>query len=1372
MSTLWKPAGYVLGCLLSRRAFLSGLRRSNLVLSFPWAPWIALAFAGAWSAPEGNAQAAASFISILGSGFHQPNGVAVDGKGNVVVADYGDNEVYEIPAVNGSIPANAAPITLGSGFNRPFDVAVDGKGDVFVADYGSKAVKEIPASCIAGANDAGCVLTLASGFNGPEGVAVDGSGNVYVADSSQSAVYEFLAVGGSIPADATPIALGSGFSDPDGIAVDGKGNVFVADDNNGKVYEIPAVDGSIPASTTPIALGGSQASHFTEPAGLTLDGNGNLLVADFGSYAVFELPILGGYTAVATLGGNSRFNAPSGVAVDGGGNVFVADTGNNQVEEFNPQGVNFGSVNVCPSGQTAPTPCSTAMTLNVTVTSSGTLGTPRILTQGAPDLDFTLASGNTCTGDLAAGASCQVMVDFAPRAAGMRSGAVEVLDQYGDVLAAANLYGSGTAPAIAFSPSNQLSLLGGFGEPVGVAVDASENVYVTDADENYWGDASVFVLLADGGYSTEISLGYHNGFNTPVALAVDGGGNVFVADSGQGAVDEIPAAGGYVYYFSVGGKYGFDSPSGLAFDSLGNLFVTDSGINQGDPGVYEIPAGGNYDTVIPLATGSSFGSPQGVAVDGSGNLFVTDSGNEAVYELLAAGGYITANPLGGEFQFAAPQGVAVDASGNVFIADNGYTTALEILPAGGYTTVLYVGSGFGFPSGVAVDGTGNLFVVDESSTLVQMIQRSVPPALNFATTHGGSSSSDSPQLVVFQNIGNATLTGSFALSDDADFAADSSAVPDCSPATLSLAAGAECSLSFSFTPQSGGPLSSTLTLTDNALNGSPAGQTIQLSGTGLQASQTITFTGLPSTATYGAAGPYALNATASSGLPVIYAATGPATLSGSTLTITGAGTVTVTASQSGDAEYAAGTPVTQTIVVGAASQTITFGTISTQAVGTPLTLTATSTSGLTVTFASSTPAVCLVSGNAATFLAEGTCTIQASQAGDSSYQAASPVSQSFTVNPSAGTATGLQFIPITPCRVADTRNPPGPFGGPEPIAETTTTFPIPQSGCKIPSTAVAYSLNVTVVPNAALGYLTVWPTGQARPPVSTLNSDGRVKANAAIVPAGTNGAVSVYVTNSTQVILDIDGYFAPVGTKLALAFYPVTPCRVVDTRNAAGALGGPSLVAGGSRAFPVQSSDCKLPSTAQAYSLNMTAVPHTTLGYLTIWPTGEARPIASTLNASTGAVTANAAIVTAGSGGDVSVVVDDAADVILDVNGYFAAPATGGLSLYPTTPCRVIDTRPTAFSSTLTVKVEGSPCAPPAAAEAYVLNATVVPNDALNYLTLWPAGASQPTASTLNAADKAITSNLAIVPTTNGEVDAFADGSTNLVLDLSGYFAP
>jgi hypothetical protein len=350
------------------------------------------------------------------------------------------------------------------------------------------------------------------------------------------------------------------------------------------------------------------------------------------------------------------------------------------------------------------------------------------------------------------------------------------------------------------------------------------------------------------------------------------------------------------------------------------------------------------------------------------------------------------------------------------------------------------------------------------------------------------------------------------------------------------------------------------------------------------------------------------------------------------------------------------------------------------------------------------------------------------------------------------------------------------MGGPELAAGSTRTFNIPQSTCGIPSTAVAYSLNVTVVPNGPLDYLTMWPTGQPQPNVSTLNSDGRVKANATITPAGANGGVSVYVTDATQFILDIDGYFLPAGTSASgLQFFPLTPCRLVDTRWTPNApLGGPTFAGGTSRDFPILSSSCGIPATAQAYSLNITAVPHGFLNYLTTWPTGQAQPLVSTLNSYTGTTTANAAIVPAGSGGDVSIYVSDASDVVLDIDGYFAPPASGGLSLYNVSPCRVLDTRssPGAFNGTLVVSVQGSACAPPAAAQAYVLNATVVPTATLDYLTLWPNGGAQPYVSTLNSYDGAITSNMAIVPTTNGSVDAFSSDSTQLILDISSYFAP
>ncbi len=371
-----------------------------------------------------------------------------------------------------------------------------------------------------------------------------------------------------------------------------------------------------------------------------------------------------------------------------------------------------------------------------------------------------------------------------------------------------------------------------------------------------------------------------------------------------------------------------------------------------------------------------------------------------------------------------------------------------------------------------------------------------------------------------------------------------------------------------------------------------------------------------------------------------------------------------------------------------------------------------------------------------------------------------------------------------PCRLVDTRKVSGGSG---PIAGGTFEFfNLPQAatqGKNCPtldlSSAAAYSLNVTVVPQGPLGYLTVWPAGRSQPNVSTLNSvDGRVKANAAIIPAGASQAISVFASNTTDVVIDIDGYFATPSSS-TLAFYALPPCRVADTRNPNGPLAGPALQAGVERDFPVQGNpNCVIPSTAQAYSFNFTAVPvgGQPLGYLTVWPTGQSRPAVSTLNDSTGTVVANAAIVPAGQpDGEIAVFATNATNLVIDVNGYFATPGgANGLSLYPVVPCRALDTRKGSglFVHELIANVQGSACAPPSTAQGYVFNATVVPSGPLGFLTLWPDGSSQPGVSTLNALDGAVTSNMAIVPNSDGSIDAFATSLTQLILDISSYFAP
>jgi hypothetical protein len=373
----------------------------------------------------------------------------------------------------------------------------------------------------------------------------------------------------------------------------------------------------------------------------------------------------------------------------------------------------------------------------------------------------------------------------------------------------------------------------------------------------------------------------------------------------------------------------------------------------------------------------------------------------------------------------------------------------------------------------------------------------------------------------------------------------------------------------------------------------------------------------------------------------------------------------------------------------------------------------------------------------------------------------------------------LRFVPVTPCRVADTRGTAGPFGGPNLAAATQREFNIPASPCGIPANALAYSLNLTVVPLVPLGFLQAFPAGQAQPSVSTLNSDGRVKANAAIVPAGVNGAVTLFASDPTNAIIDINGYFVPISGAQNLAFFPITPCRLADTRGATGTFGGPALAADTSRTFPVLAGPCGIPASAQAYAFNMTVVPTGPLGFLSAWPAGLSEPQTSTLNAPTGTVTANMAIIPAGSGGGISVLATNATNLIIDITGYFAAPGAGSLDFFTATPCRILDTRGAtgAFGGPIlgagqsrSFDVPLSGCGIPGTAKALSLNATVVPPAPLGFLTLFGSGAI-PSASTLNASDGSVVANAALVPAgVNGVVTAFTSNPSHLILDINGYF--
>jgi len=517
------------------------------------------------------------------------------------------------------------------------------------------------------------------------------------------------------------------------------------------------------------------------------------------------------------------------------------------------QAINFGSINVCPAGKTTPSPCSANETVTFSIPADTTISSIPILTTGIADLDFKAKADDTsptlCKAQTYSSATtCTVDVTFTPLAPGARNGAVELLAGSGDVIATAYIYGTGVGPQIVFPPAAAHPITASITTPIDdLVVDANGNIFANLYLEGSF--VGIAEFLAADGYSTMKPL--YSGSCESIAL--DGAGNIF-ARPNNGFLIELVAAQGY----AVKTLNNVQNNGYVAVDGSGNLFVSD-GDGASDPdSVQEYFAATQYQTSRGI--GSGINQPLGFAFDAAQNLFLTDFGTNderTIKEVLAAGGYTTVKSLTKANSANPVQLLGVDAADNVYFISYSNSAlqfgVSEVVATGGYIDVdtLDLAGNISLANGT-LDASGNIYLVTgDNDNPIYELPRSQSPGLVFAATQLDGASS--PHSTTLQNIGNSTLTGSLSLTDSTDFSlvAGSGTPADCT-ASFSLVINAQCDISIESTPQSTGPLSGKVVLTDNAVSATGTSQSIALTGYGttLQVSPTsLDFGSIPNLST-------------------------------------------------------------------------------------------------------------------------------------------------------------------------------------------------------------------------------------------------------------------------------------------------------------------------------------------------------------------------------------------------------------------------------------------------------------------------------------------------------------------------------------------
>jgi sugar lactone lactonase YvrE len=708
----------------------------------------------------------------------QPEGVAIDGGGNLYIADTANDCIRRIDASTG-IVTTVAGIAGQQGYagdngpgiaaqlNQPAAVVVDVHGNLYIADTGNQIVRLLnlgtgTIKTVVGTayttpfnpavlGDGG--LALSAELDAPAGLALDAAGNLYIADSGDNRIREVtqgtqfittIAGNGSATYNGDGIAATlASLSQPTSVAVDAAGNIYIADSSHSLIREVVAGNIQIVAGIAgfPGYTGDGHAlsQQINFPTGLAVDPSGQIYFSDRASNLIREVnsagnlvTLAGKFSAGAGLAGDGQLasaalvNQPGGTALGPGGALYIADSGNNQLRLIS-NGLGFPATSIATT-----TPVLHDIFLGV---NSNTKLNDLVASVGEnAQQEFTASTGSGCAFDgvtvNVAGAVCKVPVTFNPGYPGQRTATLQMTaGSIPGIQISFGLYGIGIGPESVILPG-----------VIGTIMDASDatNGIGLNVPGQAATDAAGNLYLADPGSNVVWMLNMVTGNPTIIA----GGGNLAPAQADGGpAVDAL-----------------LNAPTAVALDAAGNLYIAETNtsrirkVNLATGVITTFAGTGNAGTSGDngAATAAELSAPTGIASDATGDVFIADSGNNRIRRIDGTTGLITAfagtgtNGSSGNQGYATlaeladPQGIALDDAGRLYIADTGNNMVRMVDPITGVITSVAGNGTPGFsgdtgvaisaklstPSAVAVDSAGDLYIADTVNNRVRKVYAS------------------------------------------------------------------------------------------------------------------------------------------------------------------------------------------------------------------------------------------------------------------------------------------------------------------------------------------------------------------------------------------------------------------------------------------------------------------------------------------------------------------------------------------------------------------------------------------------------------------------------------------------------------------------